>query len=145
MMKVFFILFLSCICFSFSSAQQNTIKHYQDNSIYLQSGFGGFRYVKDGQIQQKGLILAHHLKKELAISPNAVVEFKKYQRDKFIAMGFGLATAGIFTAIAVDSENINPNILWVVLGTSFTTGIIWANAKNKLRKSVWHYNQDILR
>jgi len=144
-MKVFFILFSFCICLSSSFAQQSAIKQYQDSSIYLQSSFGGFRYVKNGQIQRKGFIMAHHLRNELAISPNAVVEFKKYQRDKFIAMGLGLATTGFLAAIATNPEDFNPNVVWIVFGTSFTTGIVWANLKNKLRKSVWHYNQDILR
>ncbi|MEL6719719.1 MAG: hypothetical protein AAFO82_04465 [Bacteroidota bacterium] len=130
---------------SLSYAQQSAIKQYQDNSIYLQTSLGGFKYIKNGEVKKKGLILAYNLEKELAISPNAVVEFRKYRRDKFIATGFGLATAGIMTAIAVDSENINPNILWILFGTSFTTGIILANAKNKLRKAIWHHNQDLLR
>lgn len=144
-MKVFFILFLFCICLSSSIAQQRAIKQYQDNSIYLQSSIGGFKYIKDGQIKRKGFMMAHHLKKELAISPNAVVEFKKYQRDKFVAMGLGLATTGFLAAIATNSEDFNPNVVWILFGTSFTTGIVWANSKNKLRKSIWQYNQDILR
>ncbi|MEM8527299.1 MAG: hypothetical protein AAGG68_21845 [Bacteroidota bacterium] len=138
------------ICFSvltFASAQETALKGYQENSIYLQQGFWGYKYVKKGQIYRRGFN-ASRLKKELEVSPNAIIEFEKYQTNKWLAAGVGVGSYILMLSSFSDSNgnaNINWNTYFISLGGFVTSALLARNSRNKLQKSVWLYNQDILR
>jgi len=145
-MRLFFILLL---CFSgliSLSAQESAVKQYQENSIYLQSRFGGYKYIKEGKVYRKGF-MAFKLKRELQVSPNAIIEFKKYQRNKWLAAGIGIG-GYVLLASSFDVSNggsVNINTYFISLGTFATCALVAKHSRNKLHKSVWLYNQDILR
>lgn len=142
-MKLFFTMIICLSGLGFLSAQESVLKKYQANSIYLQQGFGGYKYVKEGQVQGLGF-MGNKLKKEMQVSPNAVVEFKKYQKNRWISIGLAVAS-GVLVVSAFRDGELRPTPYWLGLGTATMSGLFGVHSLNKRQKSVWLYNQDILR
>ncbi|MEM8527298.1 MAG: hypothetical protein AAGG68_21840 [Bacteroidota bacterium] len=119
------------------------MKKYQANSIYLQQSFEGSRYIKEGQKYKLGF-MSSKLKQELQISPNAVVEFKKYQTNRWISIGLYVASSALLIH-SISGEEFKTTSFWLSVGTATTFGLFNIHALNKREKAVWYYNQDILR
>ncbi|MEL6719720.1 MAG: hypothetical protein AAFO82_04460 [Bacteroidota bacterium] len=128
-------------CYS-TNAQNTALKNYQENSIYLKQGLFNNNYVKEGKVYPRGF-MDSRLKKELEISPNAVVEFKKYRKNQWIAIGMALGYSILYASSIPDNE---VKVVPVIAVGSLVTGtIVSLHSLNKLEKAIWHYNQDILR
>ena len=135
---VFILLFF----FSLSTAQAQFVnKDYQIESIYLK----GAKYVKNGIVYPRGFFDVK-LKNEMEISPNAVIEFKKYQKKRNIALI--LSTLGLVTiTAAIDPNNANtsPSLVVIGLGAALVAIPFSVKATNHFHKSIWIRNGDILK
>lgn len=142
--KLFSILVALLFISQIGNAQYTPKDKYDHESIYLKTTpFVGMRYVKDGVMKPVGFY-AYRLQNELEVSPNAVMELKKYRRNSLIASGLGVLGGILF----VNALNVNDNELaWIVggLGAGIASGVLSVNAGNSLQKSIWWYNRDILR
>ncbi|MEM0994583.1 MAG: hypothetical protein AAF847_16310 [Bacteroidota bacterium] len=124
------------------SAQYSPQKTYEHESIFLKNAFGGLRYVKDGVEYHYGFF-GNNYKQAIAVSPNAVVEFKKYRTNTLI--GTGLSVVSAVLILSTVNANENADILFLSgLGVAVGSGIFFRDAGNNLNKSVWWYNRDIL-
>ncbi|MEN0049726.1 MAG: hypothetical protein AAF806_21880 [Bacteroidota bacterium] len=126
-----------------TNAQNTALKNYQENSIYIRQGLFSNVYVKEGQTYPRGF-MDSKLKQELEISPNAIIEFKKYRRNQWIAGGIALVGSILYTSSFSDDE-FQAVPFSIGLGSFVTSAFISLHSFNKLDKAVWHYNQDILR
>ncbi|MEM8527300.1 MAG: hypothetical protein AAGG68_21850 [Bacteroidota bacterium] len=144
-MKLLLVLAACISCSNFTFAQEYALENYQANSIYLQNHLFGCRYVQEGKVYRKGFIMAARLEKELEVSPNAIVEFKRYRTTKLIALGLGVVGFGLQMYSVYNESGFNDGLYSISLAGLITSGFMSLNAKNKLQKSIWLYNQDILR
>ncbi|MEM9888927.1 MAG: hypothetical protein AAF849_23745 [Bacteroidota bacterium] len=123
---------------------------YRDSSIYLQN-LGSFntRFIMNGQNRHTGF-MGRDLKLFLEISPNAVVEFKKYRVDSNIGNVLTFVGMGLFAvslSFPTESDDIikNPTLLSIGVLTGTAGGLFKWAASNHLLRSVAFYNQELLR
>ncbi|MEM8527297.1 MAG: hypothetical protein AAGG68_21835 [Bacteroidota bacterium] len=139
-------LFISLfIISSFSLYSQGAIsEQYKDNSIYLQRSLFGHKYVKGGQIYKVGF-MGNKLKKEMQVNPNAVVAFKKYRTNQVVAASIAVVGSALVIWRFSDQEYEDLSIFSSALITVGWAGILTELAYSRLQKSIWRYNQDLLR
>jgi len=142
-MRLFFLITLLSISLFSLNAQESAIKKYQANSIYLQTGFGGLKYVKEGQVQRIGF-MGNKLKQEMQVSPNAIIEFKKYQKNRWISIGLSVAS-GVLLVSSISDGEFKSTPYWLGLGTTMMSGLFGVHSFNKRGKSIWIYNHDTLK
>lgn len=144
--SIVLLLLLGCLSFQME-AQDTAIKKYEQNAIYLsQDFFSGLKYVQDGVPKPFGFF-GQKLKQELAVSPMAVVDFKKYQNKRGIGLGLVLAGTGLMLA-SIDyntGENLNEGIFWGGFAAVLVGGGISASGFNNLNRSIYWYNRDVLK
>ena len=140
----YFLFFLTTIIFliSFSNANaQFENKKYQTESIY----FKGSKYVKNG-IEYRIGFLGKNLKKEMEVSPNAVIEyniFEKKRNTALILSSIGLAT--LVSAIFVDNKDIQTGLIIGGIGLTIVSFPFTTKASNSFQKAVWIRNGEILK
>ena len=143
-MKINYLLFLMTtiiflISFSPANAQIENEK-YQSESIY----FKGPKYVKNG-IEYRIGFLGKNLKKEMEVSPNAVIEyniFEKKRNTAAILSSIGLAS--LVSAIFVDDKDIQTGLIIGGVGLTIVSFPFATKASNSFQKAVWIRNGEIL-
>lgn len=127
--------------FSHSMAHsQITNEKYQTESIYLQN----FKYIKNGT-ETRITAWNKDLKKEMEVSPDAVMEYDKFLKKRKTA--FLLATAGLVSAITglyVDNEALQYGLVLGGLGLAIVSVPISGKANKSLDKAIWLRNGAIL-
>jgi hypothetical protein len=136
-----------CVCTGMiwcaPATAQSPMEKYQAESIYLQP----FAYVKNGQRYPLGLF-NKSLKKEMEISPNAMLEYKRYVKNRNFAyaayfFGIGAYAAGLL----VDSENQPLKDLLKTGGLGMIAGSFYfaIGTSKHLNKAIWLRNGEILK
>ena len=140
--KTFF--FLLCLLFTVTSLStvqaQFENKKYETESIY----FKGSKYIKNGQAYPMGFG-AKNLKKEMEISPTALIEFNKFEKNRNKALIFstiGLAT--LVSSLIVDNQDVQTGLLIGGLGFTVVSFPFSIKASNNFEKAVWIRNGEIL-
>jgi len=134
-----------CTSFFFNAvqAQYQVDRNYAAKTIYLK----GNRFVKDG-IEYPNGFLFQNLKKEMEVSPHAVIEFKKYEKKRNI--GIILSAAGLIgTLYAVPqvvsgNEKFGRNLMLGSLSASLISIPFTLKSVNHFHKSIWIRNGDAL-
>lgn len=130
------------------SAQQNDslfqsktpTSKYQAETIYLT--FTGF--VKNGKAEEMGLT-GGKLKKEMMVSPDAVIVFSKFQRQRnwiFLLSGLQLATS--ITALTTKNKSLKTGMLVSGAALSVISIPLYIGSVNNENKAVWLRNRDVL-
>jgi hypothetical protein len=120
------------------SAQFNDI--YQNETIYLQNS----TYIKGGIKYPLGFFHSR-LKKEMQISPDAMLEFRKYERKRnaFIAT-YAVGSALLISNVFVKSANTQRVLLGAGIGVMVISLPFSIQSGNHLQKAVWIRNGDVL-
>ncbi|HFA50874.1 MAG TPA: hypothetical protein ENJ95_17840 [Bacteroidetes bacterium] len=87
-----------------------------------------------------------NLKKEMEVSPNAVIEFKKAERNRNLFLLSGLATSGLaiwFWNIDRQDKKKSNAVLYPLLGADVFTVYFGINTIKKTKKAVRIRNRDI--
>ncbi|MEO6347320.1 MAG: hypothetical protein ABIO60_05355 [Aquaticitalea sp.] len=120
---------------------QNINEKYLAESIYLK---GNYKYVKNGVTYRIGF-LGQKLKKEMTVSPNAVMEFKKYdQKRKAVLIMSSVALALYGTGLLMDKESTQTGLFIGGLGLSLVSIPLSSSSEKNLQKAIWIRNGDIL-
>jgi len=112
---------------------------YQTESIYIQNK----KYVKNG-VAHSITSWTKDLKKEMEVSPDAVMEYSKFQRQRKVA--FILSTVGFVSV--VSSFYVSDEIQNYFFLGGLTVGIVsiplYRTAGKSLNKAIWLRNGAIL-
>ena len=134
--------FLLPVCmFTFSTLNAQQDDTYNTETIYLT--FSGF--VKNNKPVGMG-ISGKELKKELMVSPDALIMFKKYQRKRnwtFVFSGLQLATE--ITALTTKNKSLKTGLLIGGGALSAFTIPLYIGSMNNINKAVWLRNRDVLK
>ena len=137
-MPILLVLLLCLLTFNALNAQQDST--YSTETIYLT--FSGF--VKNNK--HVGMsISGKELKKELMVSPDALIMFKKYQRKRnwtFVFSGLQLATE--ITAFTTKNKSLKTGLLIGGGALSAFTIPLYIGSMNNINKAVWLRNRDVL-
>ncbi|MGB3081241.1 MAG: hypothetical protein WBB31_19315 [Saprospiraceae bacterium] len=144
-----FLFFFSLFIFNNSmTAQKNDtitmhispVSKYQAETIYLT--FSGF--VKNGKADDMGLS-GGKLKKEMMISPDAVIVFTKFQHQRnwlFLLSGLELATS--ITALTAKNKSLKTGMLISGAALSVISIPLYIGSINNENRAVWLRNRDVL-
>lgn len=122
---------------------QSALEKYDQETIYLSHG----KYIKNGQKYPIGLF-GNKLKKELEINPNAVLEFKKYERNLWSSvLLYSAGALSLLAANEVDSNNKGlKNGLYIGGIGMITATIPFAiKASKSYHKSIWLRNRGVFK
>ena len=115
-------------------------KTYQMESIFLQNG----KYVKNGIAYPIGF-LAKNLKKEMEVSPMAVIEFQNYEKKRNTALIFSsIGLASLVSALFVENTNVQTGLIVAGVGATIVSFPFTIKASNSFEKAIWIRNGDIL-
>jgi hypothetical protein len=142
------LIFLLVIAISTVSAQHNdsipqspvSVSKYQTETIYLT--FSGF--IKNGKADDMGLS-GGKLKKEMMVSPDALIVFKKFQHQRnwiFLFSGLQLATS--IAALTTKNKHLKTGMLISGAGLSVISIPLYIGSINNENKAVWLRNRDVL-
>ena len=119
---------------------QITNEKYQTESIYLK----GKKYVKNG-VEYPITSWNGALKKEMEVSPDAVMEYDKFQRKHKTAFILGtLGGVSVISAFFVNNDGIQNGLFLGGAGLMIASIPINAKAYNGLQKSIWLRNGAVL-
>lgn len=134
-LSIFYLSNLNCL-------GQDILDTYDTETIYMQKN--GF--IKNGKLTKYGFFYKN-LKRELAKSPNTIVELDDFNRKQKTALGLYAAGAGIvlFGASQVN-ENETASLIALAAGVSLcvVSLINYADGTNSMHKAVWLHNRNIL-
>lgn len=120
------------------SAQFNDI--YESETIYLQNS----TYVKGGVKYPLGFFHSR-LKKEMQISPDAMLEFRKYERKRNAFIGtYAIGSALLISNLFVKNANTQRVLLGASLGVMVISIPFSIQSGNHLNRAVWIRNGDVL-
>ena len=127
--------------FTFSSVNaQFANKDYQMESIYLKGG----KYIKNGIEYPQGF-LSRNLKQEMKISPNALMEYKKFERNRNIGLVISsIGIAVLSTSIYYRQRDISVTP-YIAVGLSLASIPFSVVSINHLHKAIWIRNGDVLK
>ena len=126
-----------------ANAQYQVDRNYAAKTIYMK----GNKFVKDGMEYPNGFLF-QNLKNEMEVSPYAVIEFKKYERNRNI--GFLLVVAGAVCAVsaipnyAIGNEKKGNRLLIGSLGANLISIPFTIKSANHFHKAIWIRNGDAL-
>lgn len=114
---------------------------YLKESIYLK----GFKYVKNGQEYPIGY-WGQHLKKEMAVSPNAAMEFRNFERKRKTAFILStISVASVVSVLFVDNNDLQVGLLLSGIGLSAISYPLSSKANKSFHKAIWLRNGEILK
>ena len=120
---------------------QNTdfeAEYYYD-TIYLQQGFMGQKYVKGGE-----LFPLISLGSELKRYPESQELYEKYFFMRIL--GMGLVFAGpLLSGVLMESGSLSGEFITVYVGSIFLGAFAAMESVNKLNEAVWVYNREQLK
>ena len=133
---------VSFLLISFSSLHAQMINEkYQSESIYLK----GQKYVKNG-VEHRIVSWNGDLRTEMEVSPDAVMEYSKFQRTRKTA--FVLSAVGVVSIVAsvfVDNNTDLPGYLLLGgVGLTIVSIPIYRTANSHLQKAIWLRNGAVL-
>lgn len=142
------ILLLILITIGTLCAQQNDslpqtitpLSKYQAETIYLT--FSGF--IKNGKADDMGLS-GGKLKKEMMVSPDALIVFKKFQHQRnwlFLFSGLQLGTS--IAALTTKNKSMKTGMLISGAALSVISIPLYIGSVNNENKAVWLRNRDVL-
>jgi hypothetical protein len=142
------LILLAVIAINTVSAQQNDsipqtsapISKYQAETIYLT--FSGF--IKNGKADDMGLS-GGKLKKEMMVSPDALVVFRKFQHQRnwiFLFSGLQLGTS--IYALTTKNKSMKTGMLISGAALSVISIPLYIGSVNNENKAVWLRNRDVL-
>jgi hypothetical protein len=148
-LKYFFLFLIILMVLSGITAQQNDTLQvgasradaYQAETIFL--GFS--RYEKNKQLYDIG-IFGEGLKNEMTGSPDAMVLFKKYQRQKrwsLVITGLQLATQ--IAAFTSHNKSRRTGLHISGAGLSIVAVPLFIGSTKNLNKAIWIRNGDVLK
>jgi len=153
------IIFLFTFIFIFSSisvSQTDIKENYEKESLYLKRTFFGTKYIKNNKSYPVS-IFNKSLENEMKISKDALKEYKKYKLNRNIVLGLNIVSLvlvgyGEYNYLKLASSNqwddklFNRATYSIYSGLGFTLISIpfQFKANNKLNKSIWLHNRDIL-
>ncbi|MDH5230991.1 MAG: hypothetical protein OEZ58_13510 [Gammaproteobacteria bacterium] len=136
------VLFASAHCFASNSQPIDIGKLYEQNSIYLQSGFFGRTFVHQGRSHQSGFF------------NSGLLSFMRTDPEAYTLMSDAISRQHIGIIIAISSLILIPitydgynNADWVMPLSLFgyIGGItITVSGLNLFEKSIWVYNRNML-
>ena len=115
--------------------------NYQTETIYLRFS----TYVKDSQVYQIGII-GEILKHDMMLSPDAMIVFKKYQRQKkwsLVCAGVQLATQ--VAAFSTRDKSWRTGLLIGSGAVAVVSIPLYIGSQRNLNKAVWIRNRDVLK
>lgn len=139
-----FALFILLSVFSFSVCQSQTVlEKYDKETIYLSTYHN---YIKNGESYWIGFF-GERLKKEMEVSPNAVIEYKKFSNKRNVSLALvGVGMAAMIGGLVNYDENDPNNGLLVGGYVSVLGGSIFALSSQRHRsKAIWIRNRDVLK
>ena len=133
-------MFLFLICFFLSATFVNAQTRYEKETIYItMTG-----YMKNNKAYDIGLT-GGKLKKEMMVSPEAVVVFEKFQHQRGWTYLFsGLQLAAEITSLTTKDKKLRTGML---IGAGVMSGIIiplYIGSSKNLSKAVWIRNGAVL-
>ncbi|MEZ4957562.1 MAG: hypothetical protein R2825_28645 [Saprospiraceae bacterium] len=137
---------IAVMLFAFSGSQlfaQSVLEKYDSETIYLST----YKYYKKGGSHRIGL-MAKNLKKEMAISPNAMIEFGKYEKKQKQAILFwsaGILTFASSYLIDKEKEELRASMQLAGVVMFYVSFPLQLKATKHLNKSVWVRNRDVLK
>lgn len=154
------ILFLSIILIGLSSQQvfaqepkeNELLRTYDQQTIYLYSDFWGEGFVKNGQIIAFGRF-GRNLEREIASSPTAFFEMQKARKYKQIAIITGVSASILgITDIVLQLSNTKyshkRSISIPIIASSAILGTISKlynqSYKGSINMAIWLYNRSVI-
>lgn len=123
-----------------SLSAQTPLEKYEKESIYFKTG--GF--VKGG-VKHNLLFSYRPLKKAMKSSPIALAELKESTRKRWLSTGLYVGgVAAVLGAITVNDPQIRNALLLGGMVAVVSSIPVAFTSVNKLNKSVWSYNRDLL-
>ena len=142
----FLLLALPCLASAQIPSATPTLRTYDRETIYISSNFWGTRYIKDSRSYSVGMGF-RKLKRELAVSPMALEEFRQFRRSRRTATLLTVAgLAGFLVVPALIPRNEDAAVA-TLLGSTvavFATIPINIQGNNRLAKSVWLHNRRVM-
>ncbi len=140
-------LFLTLTCTSLA-AQQNDLhlsdtsltSKYERETIYLRFS----TYVKDNEAYEIGII-GEVIKHDMMVSPDAMIEFKKYQKQR--KWSLVLAGLQLVTQVAAYSTRDKSWRRGLLIGSGAVAIVsipFYIGSQRNLNKAVWIRNRDVL-
>ena len=124
------------------NAQYKVDRNYASKTIYLK----GNKFIKDG-IEYPSGFLFKNLKKQMEVSPQAVIEFKKYEKNRNAAIVLStVSLVGYLYAlprIIINNNNTNGVVLGAI-GVSLISIPFSLKSANHFHKAIWLRNGDAL-
>ncbi len=153
MMVYLIIILVSFSCQQlYAQDENNMLRKYDQQTIYLYSDFWGEGFVKDGQILSIGRFCSN-LEKEMASSHSAIIELRKAKDYKKIAIITG-TTASILGIIDVviqlsDTKYSHRRSVSIPLiaGSAifgFISKLYDQSYKGAINRSIWLYNRSVI-
>lgn len=139
-------IFIAAMLLVFSGSQllaQSVLEKYDSETIYLST----YKYYKNGESHRIGL-MAKNLKKEMAISPNAMIEFGKFEKKQKQAILFwsaGILTFASSYLIDKEKEELRASMQLAGVVMFYVSIPLQLKATKQLNKSVWVRNRDVLK
>ncbi|HFA50404.1 MAG TPA: hypothetical protein ENJ95_15430 [Bacteroidetes bacterium] len=136
----------SFFCSSLSA--QSVLEKYEKETIYL--SYNNYSYIKNGQKHWAGFF-GKHLKKEMEVSPDAVIEFDRYQKKSitsfWMVMGAGaIYVSGVLLAQERDEyDALSGSMVLAGTGLMIASIPLTINSMKHYNKAIWLRNRDVLR
>ena len=143
---VFLLLGLSWGAVGQAQPTNTALKQYDQKAIYLKAGFWHTYYVQGARQYTTG-IGYRNLRRALDVSPLAQNEFKGFRRQRRTALALSvIGILGWLSAIPISETNNEAAIASFAGGSAALLIAIPINfqASNRLTKSVWLYNRDVV-
>lgn len=130
------VIIFSCLFLTNTLQAQQINPDYASNSIY----FKGTNYVKNGETYSAGLFQGK-LAKEMEVSPDAVIEFNQFKRNRNASLILSTLAVGA-ALLAPRVNNADAQTVMVLGGAAAVIASIPLafKAQNKLQKAVWLRN-----
>ncbi len=142
MKKRIFLFLLAVVVCNLVSAQ-SAIELYEKETIYLSTSM----YIKNGEKHPLGLF-SKNLRKEMAVSPEAVIEFKRYEKKRNLGLAFLAAgLGGYMTATALNSASneVRGGIMFGSLGFMIASVPFNFQSIKSYNKAIWLRNGAVLK
>jgi len=133
-----FLLIIFSVCIVFGQDTDFETQYYYD-TIYLQQGFMGQKYVKGGES-----FPLMSLGSELKRYPESQELYEKYFFMRILGQGILLA-GPLLSSLIMEKESLSGEFIIAYVGSIFLSAFATMESVNKLNEAVWVFNREQLK